>query len=156
MQRRMFSMPAAVGLGLALALLAAAPSRSAPVPSGAATTDPPRCRTVDFTTATVKPLASTGPVSSPIRYRLTVEGSAPSSDVSVSLRPLVYVQQPTYWGIEVTGCSSGTGLPVVVPYIATYDFTGPLGRCGVEVVGAGHRQRFDLAGCASLPLPGTA
>ena len=62
-------------------------------------------------------------------------------------------RQPDFWAITVTGCSSGTGLPVVTPYTATLDFTGPLGRCGIEAVGATTRQQFDLAGC--LTAPGT-
>jgi hypothetical protein len=154
MQRRMFSASAVVGAGIALALLTASPSTAASGPSGREAAA--QCRTADFTTAAVAPLASTAPVSSPTRYRLTVSGYAVSSNESVTLVPLIYVRQPDYWGIQVTGCSSGPGLPVIVPYTATYDFTGPLGRCGIEVVGASKQQRFDLARCASVPLPGTS
>ena len=158
MQRRMFSASAAVGIGLALALLTASPSQSAPVASGRASATPPaqQCRTIDFTKASVTPIASTDPASPSTQYRLTVTGSATSSNVSVKLTPLVYIQQPDYWGIQVIGCSPGVGLPVIRPYTATYDFTGALGKCGIEVVGATRQQRIDLARCGSVPLPGTS
>lgn len=161
MQRRMLSMTAAAGLGLALAVAMASPSAAAPAATGAAGTAgqrsaaaPTSCRTLDFDKASVDTVVWTG--SPGTRYRLTVSGTKPASNVSVKLVPLVYVQQPQYWGIEVTGCSSGIGLPVLMSYTATYDFTGPFGTCGIEVVGATKRQQFDLAACTSVPLPGTS
>ena len=73
----------------------------------------------------------------------------------MSLVPLVYVRQPEHWGIEVLACptpgietSSADG-PVVPPfrlYKATFSFQGPLGICGIEVIGATTSQKFDLAG----------
>lgn len=159
MQRRMFSASVLAGIGLALSLLSAAPAQAAPaqtVPdtSGRGTAaEKAQCRNIEFTKASVDPL---GAGTSPDRYRLTVSGSAPSSNVSVELTPLVYIRQPEFWGIQVLGCSSRNGLPVMVPYTATYEFTGALGTCGIEVVGTSKRQRFDLAGCAPAPLPGTA
>jgi hypothetical protein len=74
----------------------------------------------------------------------------------VALVPLTYVRQPEHWEIEVVACPapetkppSLADSPVVPPfrvYRATFDFHGTLGSCGIDVVGAETRQRFDLAG----------
>jgi heat shock protein HslJ len=162
MQRRMFSAAAAVGLGLALTFSLAPSSLAAQRTSGAAgsadsdPTEIDQCRTLDFTTAEVTPLPSAEAVGARPRYRLTVKGMKPASNVLVELVPLVYIRQPVFWGIEVTGCSSGIGLPAFMPYTATYDFTGTMGTCGIEVIGTTRRQQFDLVGCPSIPLPGTS
>jgi hypothetical protein len=106
-----------------------------------------RCHTIDFKTAEVSPVAITAGVPGSVRNRLTVTGVKPSSNTTVRLVPLVYIQQPVYWGIEVIGCQSGIGLPVLSPYKVTYDFTGSLGKCGIEVIGARTAKTIDLA-CA--------
>lgn len=178
MQRRMLSAIAATGLGLALAVsiapqsLAAEGTTGTTARTGAAqeqdpgAVEPDPCRTIDFDEAQALPLYSIDPVpeEDPAsaedlwptnRYRLTVKGMKSASNVSVRLVPLVYVRQPTFWGIVVTGCSSGIGLPVLTPYTATYDFTAPLGTCGIEVIGATKSKRFDLVGCKPIPLAGT-
>jgi heat shock protein HslJ len=125
-----------------------------PLLSGAAhaqlppsTTPPPppteTCDVIDFDTATVEPLFTTG--GTPDQYRLTVSGNQPYFQMTVKLVPLIYVQQPDYWGIEVIGCRPGAiGLPVAVPYTVTHDFTGPLGKVGIEVIGSSKTQKFDL------------
>jgi heat shock protein HslJ len=102
------------------------------------------CDLIDFEKAAVEPIATTG---TSTRYRLTVSGTQPYLQMTVRLDPLIYVQQPDYWGIQVTGCRPGeVGLPVAVPYTVTYDFTGPLGKRGIEVIGSVRTQKFDLAG----------
>jgi len=154
MRRRMTTTLTTTALGVALALSAATPSLAAGSTAGERAVAPPslpgQCRAVDFDKAVVTPLATTGTTA---RNRLTVTGRKPATDVQVTLVPVVYVKQPDFWEITVTGCSSGIGLPVLTPYTATFDFTGSLGRCGIEVVGATRRQQFDLAGCSSV-LPG--
>ena len=40
-------------------------------------------------------------------------------DALVQLAPLIYIQQPDYWGIEVVGCQHGFGIPIMVPYSVT-------------------------------------
>jgi heat shock protein HslJ len=164
MHRYLRPLIAAAGSGLALAVLstssafaAGTPHLASPATEGKPATRPAAgpgvCSTIDFATAQVVPIASTGPAGS-VRYRLTVRGTKPSSNVTVSLVPLVYVRQPEYWGIQVTGCASGPGLPVLMPYTATYDFTGPMGTCGIDVLGRTTSKRFNLAGC-STPLAST-
>ncbi|MDQ1294826.1 MAG: hypothetical protein QG608_2711 [Actinomycetota bacterium] len=155
MQRRMFSAAAAAGLGLALTF-SLAPSSSAAGRTGSDTAEIGQCRTLDFTTAEVTLLPSAEAVGARPRYRLTVKGMRPASNVRVELVPLTYVRQPDFWGIEVIGCTSGIGLPALMPYTALYDFTGSMGTCGIEVIGTTRRQQFDLVGCPSLPLPGTS
>ena len=166
MQRRMLSLFAATGLGLALAVSTASPSSAAvgsTVGSTAGSTGswtgrataPEQCRTLDFDKAAVTPVASTGSVPPTVRYLLTVSGSKPATNVRVTLVPLTYVKQPAYWGIVVTGCSSGVGLPVLTPYTVTADVTSTVGSCGIQVIGATRSRQIDLAGCSPIPLAGT-
>lgn len=139
--------------GLVLAVPVAAPAQPAvPAPPVAAGET---CQLVDFDTATVTPLATTG---TSVRRRLTVTGTTPWADGEVSLSPLVYIRQPEYWGIEVTWCRSGdVGLPAERPFTVTYDFTGTLGTQGIEVIGENRRERITLAGApGSLGLEGTS
>jgi len=119
----------------------AAHAQEAPTPS---TPPPTTCNLIDFEKATVEPIATTG---TSTRYRLTVSGTQPFLQMSVKLVPRVYIQQPDFWGIEVTGCRPGeVGLPVAVPYTVTFDFTGPMGKRGIEVIGSVRSQTFELAG----------
>jgi hypothetical protein len=103
---------------------------------------------IDFDKATVTQVPSTA--TSP-RHLLTVTGTVPTSGQTVRLVPVVYVQQPEYWRIEVQVClplGSGSGAPG--PYTATYDFLGSKGKAGIEVAGTGaHTQRFDLSAVAA-------
>jgi len=164
MHRYLRPMIAAAGSGLALAVLCTSPAFAAVTPTPTApgtggsrpTASPGTCSTIDFETAQVVPIATTGsvPPAVRVRYRLTVTGTKAASNVNVSLVPLVYVRQPAYWGIQVTGCASGVGLPVLTPYTVTFDFTGPMGTCGIAVVGRTTSKQFDLAGCTK-PLAGT-
>ena len=150
MRRRMTTTLTTTALGLAVALSTASPSLAATGSAAGervAASAPEQCQTIDFEKAVVTPLATTGTT---VRNRLTVTGQKPAANVRVTLVPVVYIKQPDFWEITVTGCSSGIGLPVLTPYTATFDFTGSLGRCGIEVAGATRRQQFDLAGCSSL------
>jgi heat shock protein HslJ len=145
MRRRLLSMLAATGLGVALTV-AIAPSSDAADYS---------CATIDFDTATVTPVAASDSTRPSTRNRLTVTGTKAATNVYVGLVPVKYIAQPVYWGIVVTGCSSGIGMPVLTPYRASYEFDWTMGTCGIEVIGASRSQQFDLAGCAPVPLTGT-
>jgi hypothetical protein len=142
----------AVGAMTGPAFLSSGPASAAPAP-------PARCQVIDFRTATVDPLVSSGP--SATTHRLTVTGLLPEP-ATVSLVPLTYVRQPEHWEIEVQACPiartvtssmAGEPVPPVRLYRATLDFHGTLGSCGIDVVGATMHQTFDLAGprgCAAF------
>jgi hypothetical protein len=66
--------------------------------------------------------------------------------MQVQLVPLVFIQQPEYWGIEVVGSlPGGIGLPALAPYEVSLPLAGFLGTQGIEVIGATRVQRFDIA-----------
>ena len=104
---------------------------------------------IDFRTATI-PLT---PTTREDKFALPVPELLPEPP-TVPLVPLTYVRQPEHWGIEVVACpttkaSALADGPVVPPfrvYKASITFFGPLGTCGIEVIGATTRQAFDLAG----------
>lgn len=75
---------------------------------------------------------------------LIVKGTVPASNVTVKLVPAVYIQQPEYWEIEVFGCTSGIGLPVLTPYAVKLDVTHTVGTIGIEVVGSNGRLQIPL------------
>lgn len=56
---------------------------------------PQSCRVIDFESAQVVTLRTRPP-----RRVLTVSGQKPYFNMTVSLSPLVYVQQPEYWGLR--------------------------------------------------------
>jgi len=73
------------------------------------------------------------------------EGTKPWITMKVMLVPLVYVDQPEYWEIEVVGCLSGIGLPALAPYTTDLlDLNGIIGTRGVEIVGANGTERIDI------------
>ena len=97
------------------------------------------CRLADFATAEVRP----GFV--PNTFFLIVSGTVPCTNMRVELIPVVYVQRPDYWEIEVVACLSGPiCLPEVRKYTETIPLDGILGTAGIEVVGATRRQRIRV------------
>jgi hypothetical protein len=96
-------------------------------------------RLIDFSYADVVILESFPP-----QFVLRVSGTKPYANMTVQLVPLVYVQQPEYWEIEVVGSLSGIGLPAEQPYEVSLAITSFLGTAGVEVVGASRRQKIDV------------
>src|SRR5690242_19122009 len=76
---------------------------------------------------------------------LVVAGQKPWANMTVSLNPLRYVQQPEYWGIEVVGCMPPIGQPAIVPYVVELILTGVVGTRGIEVIGASHTEKIELA-----------
>lgn len=78
-------------------------------------------------------------------YFLTVAGTAPCLNTIVSLQPLVYVDQPDYWGIEVVGnVEGGICLPAQLNWTKTISLQGILGKKGIDVIGANRTTRFNI------------
>ena len=96
------------------------------------------CRLIDFQQAEVRP----GFV--PNTFFLIVSGMKPWLNMKVELQPLIYIKQPEYWGIEVVGCLSGIGLPVVTPYHVWLDISHARGTKGIEVIGASERKQIKI------------
>jgi hypothetical protein len=96
------------------------------------------CRLIAFDRAQVVP----GFI--PKTFFLIVSGEKPWASMKVELVPLVFVQRPDYWGIEVIGCQSGIGLPVKVPYSVVLDITHVLGKHGIEVIGANRKEQIKV------------
>jgi hypothetical protein len=96
------------------------------------------CRLIGFDHAQVVPGFL------PKTFFLIVHGKKPWASMKVELVPLVYITQPDYWGIEVVGCQSGFGIPVVVPYSAVLDISHVLGKQGIEVIGATKKEKIKV------------
>lgn len=88
-------------------------------------------RLIDFDTVEILVLESFPP-----QYVLVVRGKKPYLNMRVSLAPLVYLQQPEFWGIEVVGTLPGIGLPAQAPYTVSISLNGITGTKGIEVIGA--------------------
>jgi hypothetical protein len=101
----------------------------------------PKCesaRLIDFKHAEIRP----GFVND--TYFLIVTGTKPYLNMKVRLIPLVYVQQPDYWGIELVGTLPGFGLPAEAEYTVSISIDGIRGKKGVEVIGAASRKCLDV------------
>lgn len=107
---------------------------------------PQSCRLVEFDSARVITLQTHPP-----QHVLVVSGQKPYLNMNVSLVPLVYIQRPEYWGIEVVGCLPEVGLPAVAPYTVQLDLDGTIGTEGIEVIGARRSERIDLPGETPQP-----
>jgi hypothetical protein len=99
---------------------------------------PQSCRLIDFETAEVRPGFVTG------TFILVVSGTKPYANMTVELRPLIYIRRPAYWGIEVVGCLPGFGLPALAPYTVALPLDGVTGTRGVEVLGATRSRRLAV------------
>jgi hypothetical protein len=97
------------------------------------------------------------PGQKPGSYRLIVSGTKPDSTMRVQLVPLVYIRQPEYWGITVTGLGrvldSASG---DTPYKASLALEGSMGTLGIEVIGASRSERLDIPAAAPSPQAVTA
>lgn len=76
---------------------------------------------------------------------LVVIGDKPYLNMKVDLRPLIYIRQPEYWGIEVVGCLDGVGLPALEHYTVFLPLRGTIGTKGIELIGATRSQKKDFA-----------
>lgn len=107
------------------------------------TAEPPAtdCGVIDFESARVRTLPTMPP-----QHVLVVRGEKPYLNMQVNLVPLVYVQQPEYWGIEVIGCLPEVGLPAIGDYVAKLELNGTIGTRGVEVIGANSSKKINVPG----------
>ena len=96
------------------------------------------CRRIDFDKVEVIPGIVNG------TWFAVVSGMKPWSTMSVALVPLIYIDQPNYWGIEVVGCLTGISLPVLTPYVVTLPLQNSLGKKGIEIIGANQSKKFDV------------
>jgi len=78
---------------------------------------------------------------------LVVRGEAPCLNIDVRLSPLVYVECPEYWEIEVIGSLPGNFcLTAIKPYAVSMPLAGVVGSSGIEVVGNSKRERIEVEG----------
>lgn len=76
---------------------------------------------------------------------LIVTGVKPCLNMRVELVPRIYIQQPDYWGIEVTGTlPGGICLPATAPYDVALPLDGILGKKGIEVIGSNKQEEIDV------------
>jgi hypothetical protein len=106
---------------------------------------PQSCRLIDFETAEVRPGFVTG------TFILVVSGTKPYANMTVELRPLIYIRRPAYWGIEVVGCLPGFGLPALAPYTVALPLDGVTGTRGIEVLGATRSRRIAVPPRGTTP-----
>ena len=86
---------------------------------------PETCKLIDFEECQVVP----GIVNN--TFFLIVRGTKPCINMQVSLVPMIYVQCPEYWRIEVVGClPNGICLPAIGTYEETISLTGITGSKG--------------------------
>lgn len=84
-------------------------------------------------------------------YTLIVRGEAPCLNMEVSLSPLIYIDCPEYWGIEVIGSLRGNiCLTAMKPYVVAIPLNGITGSRGIEVLGPRRSERIEVeGGCES-------
>ena len=81
---------------------------------------------------------------------LIVRGEAPCVNMQVGLSPLIYIDCPEYWGIEVIGSlPGGFCLTAMKPFALTIPLAGITGSQGVEVLGADKSEKFEVSGGCS-------
>ena len=99
---------------------------------------------IDFVRAEV-----ISPMIYPPQPRLVVSGVKDHPDNEVTLVPLLYVSQPSYYGIQVVATATADGphasQPIAnVPYSVELDLASTCGTDGVEVIGATKTERIDV------------
>ena len=87
------------------------------------------------------------PMIYPAQPRLVVTGVLPYP-MEVSLKPLMYVSRPQWWGIQVVGVTEPgpTATPAItsIPYTVELDLHGISGTEGIEVIGATSTERIAV------------
>ena len=96
------------------------------------------CRLIGFEKVDIIPGIVNG------TWIVIVSGTKPYINMKVALFPLVYVDQPEYWGIEVVGCLHGVGLPAIGPYSFALPLDGITGTQGIEVIGANQCKKMEI------------
>jgi hypothetical protein len=106
-------------------------------------------RLIDFERAQILTLESFAP-----QFVLRVTGTKPFLNMEVQLVPLVFVQQPEFWGIEVVGrLPGGIGLPALAPYDVSIPLSGIIGTKGIEVIGASRSKRIRVPSTEPVTEP---
>ncbi len=102
-------------------------------------------RRIPFDTAKVVPGIVSG------TWILIVSGETECINMKVHLSPLIYIQCPEYWGIEVLGTLDGPCIVGIVPtpYTVSIELTGITGSKGIEVLGAKSECIGVEGGCRS-------
>src|SRR5215218_5344024 len=81
----------------------------------------------------------------PPQFVLRMTGTKPYLNMEVELVPLVFIQQPEFWGIEVVGrLPGGIGLPALAPYDVSIPLSGITGTKGIEVIGASRSKKIRM------------
>ncbi|HEV7764242.1 MAG TPA: hypothetical protein VGQ76_04505 [Thermoanaerobaculia bacterium] len=81
----------------------------------------------------------------PETWILIVSGTKPCINMEVKLIPRIYVKQPEYWGIEVTGIlPGGICLTATAPYSVALPLDSVLGTKGIEVIGANKKEQIAV------------
>ena len=98
------------------------------------------CRLIDF--AKAKVVAGIAPDT----WFLLVSGDKPWLNMTVNLIPVIYIDRPEYWHIEVVGCLVGISPAVVTPYDVSLEIMPDfgVGTKGVNVVGATKSEPIDV------------
>lgn len=91
----------------------------------------------------------------PNTWILIVSGTKPCINMEVRLIPRIYIRQPEYWGIEVTGIlPGGICLTATAPYTVSLPLDGILGTKGIEVIGSNKQEEIDVPPQAKEPPKG--
>jgi hypothetical protein len=78
---------------------------------------------------------------------LIVRGQAPCLNMIVALVPMIYINCPEYWGIEVIGYLPGSFcLTAMQPFVLTIPLAGITGSRGIEVLGARRSEQIEVDG----------
>jgi hypothetical protein len=78
---------------------------------------------------------------------LLVRGEAPCANMEVRLSPLIYIDCPEYWGIEVLGSLPGNiCLTALHPFELTIPLAGITGSRGIEVLGGRRSEQIEVEG----------
>ena len=64
--------------------------------------------------------------------------------MSVQLVPMIYVDKPDYWEIQVIGCVGDICLTAVMPYNVWLDVTDFRGHKDIEIVGSDQSIKIDI------------
>ena len=77
-------------------------------------------------------------------YFLIVSGNAPCLGMAIQLVPLIYIQKPQYWGIQVIGCLKGACAEAITPYTIWLEITNFIGHKGIEVIGSNEPEEIQV------------
>ncbi len=83
-------------------------------------------------------------------FFLIVSGEAPCVNMTVQLQPLIYIDCPDFWGIEVVGTlPGGFCLTAMKPYSVSIPLSGITGAKGIEVIGGNKTETIKVSGGCS-------